>query len=54
MLDGKAVSGLEVKFCRFEEGVELDETGVITGYASIFGAADQGGDVVQLGALLLA
>jgi HK97 family phage prohead protease len=50
MIHRKAASGLEVKFCRFEESVALDETGVITGYASVFGAADQGGDVVQQGA----
>jgi Escherichia/Staphylococcus phage prohead protease len=50
MLKMKAASGLEVKFCRFEEGLALAEDGVISGYASVFGAADQGGDVVQAGA----
>jgi len=50
MIYGKAASGLEVKFCRFEKGVALDAAGVISGYASLFGAADQGGDVVQKGA----
>ncbi len=50
MLKMKAASGLEVKFCRFEEGVALAEDGCISGYASVFGSADQGGDVVQAGA----
>ncbi len=50
MLYDKAASGLELKFCRFEQGVELTESGGIAGYASLFGAPDQGGDVVQKGA----
>jgi hypothetical protein len=48
MLQGVSATGLETKFCRFEEGVGVSDAGVITGYASVFGAADQGGDVVQL------
>lgn len=40
---------LETKFCRFTEGIELKDD-VITGYASVFGAVDQGGDVVTKGA----
>ena len=48
-MHGNAETGLEIKFCRFEEGVGLKD-GVITGYASLFGAPDQGGDVVQKGA----
>lgn len=50
MLHGNAATGLETKFCRFEDGVDLKDGGVITGYASLFGAPDQGGDVVQAGA----
>ncbi|SPF80836.1 HK97 family phage prohead protease [Pseudoprimorskyibacter insulae] len=43
-------SGLEQKFCRFEAELSVKEGGVIAGYASIFGACDQGGDVVSAGA----
>lgn len=50
MLEGKTAMGLETKFCRFEEGVDIEKGGVITGYASLFNACDQGGDVVQKGA----
>jgi len=50
MLHTNVATGLEVKFCRFEAGVGVSDTGVITGYASVFGASDQGGDVVQKGA----
>jgi Escherichia/Staphylococcus phage prohead protease len=50
MLQGISEAGLEVKFCRVAAGVSLDEDGVITGYASVFGRPDQGGDVVQKGA----
>ncbi len=42
--------GLEVKFCRPEGGVALTEGLVLEGYASLFGATDQGGDVVEAGA----
>jgi HK97 family phage prohead protease len=49
-----AASGLEHKFARFGEGLKSHETsngGIeISGYASLFGAADQGGDVVERGA----
>jgi len=42
---------LEHKFCRFGEDVTADRKAkdglVIEGYASIFGAADQGGDIVE-------
>ena len=41
---------LEAKFCRFEEEVDLKNGAEISGYASIFGASDQGKDVVQKGA----
>ena len=46
-------TGLEHKFARFGDGVEIedvDNEARIAGYASLFGAADQGGDVVQKGA----
>ncbi|WP_204114651.1 HK97 family phage prohead protease [Shimia biformata] len=43
-------SGLETKFARFGEGLDVRDGHVIEGYASLFGAADQGGDVVQKGA----
>jgi len=43
---------LETKFCRFDnETVTLEADGTaISGYASLFGQADQGGDVVARGA----
>ncbi len=43
-------SGLERKFARFGDGLSIGDDQVIAGYASVFGAADQGGDVVQKGA----
>ncbi len=43
-------TGLEHKFARFGEDVAVQDGAVIEGYASLFGAADQGGDVVQTGA----
>lgn len=42
--------GLETKFCRLGEDIEVTEGAVIEGYASLFGIADQGGDVVMAGA----
>lgn len=42
--------GLEHKFARFGDGLALHDGAVIEGYASLFGAADQGGDVVGKGA----
>ncbi len=42
--------GLETKFRGFDADLSLDEGAVISGHASLFGAADQGGDVVQRGA----
>lgn len=50
MLYDKATAELETKFCRVEDGLQLDDADVITGYASIFGATDQGGDIVAAGA----
>jgi len=53
---GKDVSdafGLERKFARFGEALEVAEAAEgtqISGYASLFGDADQGGDIVQKGA----
>ncbi|MCR8546588.1 HK97 family phage prohead protease [Salipiger sp. P9] len=41
---------LEHKFCRFDAEVTLVEGTKIEGYASLFGACDQGGDVVAPGA----
>jgi uncharacterized protein len=41
---------LEHKFHRPETGLAVTEGRVIEGYASLFGKADQGGDVVQAGA----
>lgn len=44
------MTGLERKFHRPETGVQLGEGLAISGYASLFGLADQGGDVVAPGA----
>ncbi|MGR3679599.1 MAG: HK97 family phage prohead protease [Paracoccaceae bacterium] len=44
------VAGLEHKFARFGEGLSVGDDAVIQGYASRFGEADQGGDVVAKGA----
>ncbi|SDY08521.1 HK97 family phage prohead protease [Citreimonas salinaria] len=41
---------LEHKFCRFDTEVTVVEGFRIEGYASLFGACDQGGDVVARGA----
>lgn len=43
-------TGLETKFARFGDGIEVQDGHVIEGYASLFGACDQGGDVVSKGA----
>jgi uncharacterized protein len=42
--------GLEHKFARFGDGITVEDGIEISGYASLFGAADQGGDVVRKGA----
>ena len=47
---GNSGLSLETKFCRFEDAVEVGDTAEISGYASVFGASDQGNDVVQKGA----
>ncbi|MFT5613840.1 MAG: HK97 family phage prohead protease [Granulosicoccus sp.] len=41
---------LEHKFARFGEGLVVSDESLIEGYASLFGQADQGGDIVQKGA----
>lgn len=42
--------GLETKFARLGEAIEVTDGTRIEGYASYFGACDQGGDIVQKGA----
>jgi HK97 family phage prohead protease len=49
-MDGADWTGLERKFHRPEGGLALADGAVIEGYASVFGIADQGGDVVAAGA----
>jgi len=47
----RLIEGLEQKFMRLNGGdVSVDEEHVISGYASLFGKVDQGGDVVAKGA----
>jgi HK97 family phage prohead protease len=41
---------IERKFCRLGEEITVTEGCRIEGYASLFGACDQGGDIVQKGA----
>ncbi len=52
--NGKDLSGglpgLERKFARFGQAIEVEGGTEISGYASLFGDADQGGDVVEAGA----
>ncbi len=43
-------SGLERKFCQFDEALSVKDGTVIEGYASLFGEGDRGGDVVEVGA----
>ena len=43
-------TGLETKFARFGDGITVQGDHVIEGYASLFGACDQSGDVVGKGA----
>jgi phage head maturation protease len=40
----------ERKFHRPEAGITVTDGTVVSGYASLFGKRDQGGDVVQSGA----
>ncbi len=44
------VSGLERKFCRLGDEISVTDGAEISGYASLFGKSDQGGDVVEAGA----
>jgi hypothetical protein len=41
---------LEHKFCLLGKDVSISEGAVITGYASLFGAKDHSGDIVEAGA----
>lgn len=41
---------LEHKFCTGPQAVTVTDGQVISGYASLFGATDQGGDIVEAGA----
>ena len=43
-------AGLEHKFARFDEGLVVEGGTEISGYASLFGRVDQGGDLVARGA----
>ncbi len=45
--------GLEHKFARFGDTVKVEGGTEISGYASLFGATDQGGDIVEKGAYAL-
>ena len=42
--------GLERKFARFGDGLEVRDGTTICGYASLFGDVDQGNDIVETGA----
>jgi HK97 family phage prohead protease len=44
------LGSLETKFRKFDSDLTLKDDAEIAGYASLFGASDQGGDVVQSGA----
>ena len=46
----QAETGLETKFARFGDGITVKGDHVFGGSASLFGAWDQGGDVVHKGA----
>ena len=48
--NGEGLPGLERKFMTFQDVAEVDGGVEISGYASLFGSVDQGGDVVQAGA----
>lgn len=41
---------LEYKYARFGDALTIEDGARITGYASLFGARDQGGDLVEKGA----
>lgn len=42
--------GLERKFARFGDDISVSDGHTISGYASLFGAVDQGNDIVEQGA----
>lgn len=46
----KTPSRLETKFCRFDGDLDVKDGAEIVGYASLFGAKDNGGDIVKKGA----
>ena len=46
----RQAAGLETKFVAFDQVATVADDGRIEGYASLFGLADQGGDVVEEGA----
>lgn len=50
MHEMQSETGLERKFCRFDKELTVTDGTGIAGYASLFGATDQGGDVVEPGA----
>ncbi|MCV6598450.1 MAG: HK97 family phage prohead protease [Mangrovicoccus sp.] len=50
MFDAGKTPGLEQKFCRFDDQIQVTDGTVIEGYASLFGSADQSGDIVVKGA----
>jgi len=50
MIYGYGGPPLETKFSKFDAETGLKGSCEISGYASVFGAQDQGGDVVQAGA----
>ena len=50
MMDNQQDTGLERKFCRLGEDLNVVDGTVIEGYASVFGKRDQGGDIVTKGA----
>lgn len=49
-MQSSILSGLEHKFCRFDQEITITDGAEIEGYASLFGKVDQGGDVVAEGA----
>jgi HK97 family phage prohead protease len=50
MISENTAGRLETKFQQFDGETGLKRGSVISGYASVFGATDQGGDIVQPGA----
>lgn len=49
-MNGFSDTGLETKFLHFAGEASIGADGLIEGYASLFGAPDQGGDIVAPGA----